>query len=322
VRHDQKLNVVGEPVAVVLQETLRAVFYAPFYAAFALGAYDKEGVEVSFKSSPRPSEAALGVLDGSVDVTWGGPLRVIKTREERPDSDLVCFCEVVTRDPFFLVGRAPRPNFAIADLANVRLATVSEVPTPWLCLQEDIRRSGRDPDSIRRVAGQTMAENVAMMRRGEIDVVQLFEPLVEELLTTGIGNLWYAAADRGLTSYTTFYARRDVITARHEEFRSLVRAIYRVQKWLHQSTAAEITQVVAGFFPTVSEIRLAAAIDRYKRLGVWSKNPRLTQSGYQRLRQGMISGGFVRVAAQYEEAVENSLAEEVIRDDPPAWPNP
>jgi hypothetical protein len=35
----------------------------------------------------------------------------------------------------------------------------------------------------------------------------------------------------------------------------------------------------------------------------------------------MIFGGFVGAAAQYEEAVENSLAEDVIRDDPPAWPN-
>jgi NitT/TauT family transport system substrate-binding protein len=309
-------------VAVVLQETLRAVFYAPFYAALALGAYENEGVEVSFKSSPRPSDAALGILDGSVDVSWGGPLRVIKTREEWPDSDLVCFCEVVTRDPFFLVGRVPRPDFTIPDLADVTLATVSEVPTPWLCLQEDIRRSGLEPNSIRRVAGQTMAENVEMMRRGEIDVVQLFEPLVEELLADGIGYLWYAAADRGPTSYTTFYARRDVITARRQEFRSMVRAIFRVQKWLHQATAAEITHVVAGFFPTVPEMRLSPAIDRYKQLGVWSRNPRLPQSGYERLRQGMISGGFVRAAVRYEEAVENSLAEDVIRDDPPAWPNP
>jgi hypothetical protein len=31
----------------------------------------------------------------------------------------------------------------------------------------------------------------------------------------------------------------------------------------------------------------------------------------------MLSGGFVRKAAAYEEAVDNSLAEEVIREDPP-----
>jgi NitT/TauT family transport system substrate-binding protein len=306
-------------VTVVIQETLRAVFYAPFYAALALGAYEKEGVAVSFKSSPRPADAALGILDGSVDVTWGGPLRVIKTRDEVPDCDVVCFCEVVTRDPFFLVGHTPRSDFAISDLANATLATVSEVPTPWLCLQEDIRRSGLDPENIRRVTGQSMTENVAMLRRGEIDAVQIFEPFVDDLLADGSGYIWYAAADRGETSYTTFYARRDVIIARREELRRMVRAIYRIQKWLHAASALEVGKVVATYFPAVPDERLAAAIGRYQRLGVWSRTPHLPQSGYERLRRGMLSAGFVRTAARYEEAVENALAEEVIRDGPPAW---
>jgi hypothetical protein len=57
-------------MTVVVQETLRAVFYAPFYAALALGAYAAEGVEVRLVSAPRPSSAADGLFDGSVDVTW------------------------------------------------------------------------------------------------------------------------------------------------------------------------------------------------------------------------------------------------------------
>ena len=56
----------------------------------------------------------------------------------------------MTRDPFFLIGREPRPDFALADLYGKRVATVSEVPTPWLCLQEDMRRVGLDPDALPR----------------------------------------------------------------------------------------------------------------------------------------------------------------------------
>ena len=68
-----------------------------------------------------------------------------------PGCDLVCFGEVVTRDPFLLMGRTPKPDFTLADLASVTLATVSEVPTPWLCLQHDLRLAGIDPAGIRRV---------------------------------------------------------------------------------------------------------------------------------------------------------------------------
>ena len=132
-------------MAIVLQETLRGVFYAPYYAALALGAYREEGVEVRFVSARTPSDSARGLADGTVDVTWGGPMRVMLTYDRDPECDLVCFCEVVTRDPFFLLGREPRPNFKLADLMGKRVATVSEVPTPWMCLQEDMRRVGLDP---------------------------------------------------------------------------------------------------------------------------------------------------------------------------------
>ena len=89
-------------MTIVLQETLRAPFYAPFYAALALGAYRQEGIEVRLVTAPAPSAAARGLADGSADVAWGGPMRVLHTYDNHPDCDLVCFCEVVTRDPFFL----------------------------------------------------------------------------------------------------------------------------------------------------------------------------------------------------------------------------
>ena len=132
-------------MAVVIQELLRGLFYAPYYAALALGAYEQEGVEVRFVSAPSPGQAPDGLFDGTVDVAWGGPMRVNQMYEQRPDCDLVCFAEAVTRDPFLLIGRTPRPDFRLESLREARIGTVSEVPTPWLCLQEDLRRAGVDP---------------------------------------------------------------------------------------------------------------------------------------------------------------------------------
>jgi NitT/TauT family transport system substrate-binding protein len=132
-------------VAIKLQESLRGVFYAPFYVALARGAYAIEGVDVRLVSSAQPSEAARNVLNGTVDVCWGGPMRVMQAYQQDKDCDLVSFAEVVTRDPFVLLGREPRPRFALSELLGLRIATVSEVPTPWLCLQEDLRPAGIAP---------------------------------------------------------------------------------------------------------------------------------------------------------------------------------
>ena len=302
---------------ITLQESLRGLLYAPYYAALALGAYRREGVAIDFVSAPTPAEAPAGLFAGTVDVAWGGPMRVMQMYEIRPDCDLVCFGEVVTRDPFFLIGREPRPDFALADLYGKYVATVSEVPTPWLCLQEDMRRVGLDPDALPRTADRTMPDNAAALQRGELDVVQLFEPFAEELIAAGEGHLWYAAAARGPTSYTTFYARRSVLAARREEFKKLVRGLYRTQKWLHAKRPEALADAVQSFFPAVPPILLRGAVARYRALGIWGRNPIVPRAGYDRLKAGLVSGYFVKEGAPFEQAVDNSLAEEVVREDPP-----
>jgi NitT/TauT family transport system substrate-binding protein len=302
---------------IVLQESLRGLFYAPYYAALAMGAYEQEGVEVRFVPASDFGAAPDALFSGATDVAWGGPMRVNQFYEQRADCDLVCFGEAVTRDPFLLVGRTPHPDFAITDLASVRLATVSEVPTPWLCLQHDLRLAGIDPTRIDRVADGTMGENMAALRAGKVDVVQLFQPLAEELIEEGPGHLWYAAADRGPCSYTTFYARRAVLAAKRDEFRHLVRGLYRTQKWLHAQPAEVLAETVRGYFPDVPPARLVAALDRYKALGIWGRSPILPRDSYGRLKDSMVSGGFVK-GTDYATAVDNSLADAAVSEDPPS----
>ena len=44
-----------------LSENFRALFYAPFYAAHAIGAYQAEGVEVELLLSPDPARTAAAL---------------------------------------------------------------------------------------------------------------------------------------------------------------------------------------------------------------------------------------------------------------------
>src|SRR5277367_5471896 len=178
-----------QAMAIVLTENFRALFYAPFYAAHAIGAYAAEGVDVILRASPDPASSAAALLAGEADVMWGGPLRVLLTHAGDPASDVVCFCDVVQRDPFFIVGRGQKPDFRFADLLGLRFASVAEVPTPWLCLQDDLRRDGADPETLDRTNGPSMAENAAALRTGRLDAVQLFQPYAEELLQAGTGHL-------------------------------------------------------------------------------------------------------------------------------------
>jgi NitT/TauT family transport system substrate-binding protein len=294
-------------MSVKLSENFRAVFYAPFYATHALGFYAAEGADVELLASPAPGAAAPGLLDGTIDVSWGGPMRVMKARDLNGDTRLLCFCEVAAGDPFFLIGKGDPSTFRLADLPRLKLATVSEVPTPWLCLQHDLREQGVDSARLTRVADRTMAENLTALRDGGLDVVQVFEPYVSMALQAGAADILYAASTRGPTVYTTFLASRDSIARNRTAFAAMVRATRRTLAWVAEHSAEELADAVAPFYRDVPRDMRASALRRYKEAGLWARSTEISRPGFARLADSLNSGGYISRTCTYEECVEQSL---------------
>jgi NitT/TauT family transport system substrate-binding protein len=305
-------------MALTLIENFRAVFYTPFYAAFALQAYETEGLEVQRVTSTSPAETAQALRRGQGDVAWGGPIRLLLANNQQLDSDLVIFCEVVRRDPFFLVGREPRPNWQLADLLQMPVATVSEVSTPWLCLQHDLRLAGLDPAQVRRIPDRSMPENLAALRAGDIEVMQAFQPFVEQAVEDGVGHIWYAAASRGLTAYTSLYTTRQYMARDPESLLRMTRAMYRTQQWIATHSAAELAACVGTFFPDLPRPTLTAALERYKTLRVWNRTPMLQPEGLAWLDAACRSGGYIQHSVPYEQCVDMRFAAQVIEETPGA----
>jgi len=286
-----------------LAENFRAVFYAPFYATLALGHFASEGLDVTLVDSGAPGGGPADLVKGSVDVTWGGPMRVMRYRDQG-GPDLVCFCEVVRRDPFYLVGRARAGSFDLRSLSELGLGSVSEVPTPWLCLQQDLRDLGIDPERLSRVTDRTMAANLAGLSRGDIDVAQVFEPFADEALSAGFAIL-YAQSSRGPTSYTTFTTTPERMHRNREGFTRMTRAMARMQTWLSGNTADELARAVASFFPSIPRNRLARSFQRYIEARLWADDTDVSRDGFARLGMSLRSGGFIANLPQYDACVVN-----------------
>ena len=301
-----------------LCESFRAMFYTPFYLPFSLGTYEAEGVDVTLSTSPSLDTVAEQLRDGIADVYWGGPMRIMVMRDKNREPEILGFSEAITRDPFFLIGKTPNPDFDLKDLLDVRFASVSEVPTPWMCLQEDLRRADIDPATLDREPGRTMPENVEALAAGEADVIQLFQPYAEQVLAGNAGSIWYAQASRGYCTYTTLYATKDMIGAQPDALHRMTRAMYRCQKWLHSVKPEDIASAVAEFFPDIDPDILASAAKRYIDLGVWGKDPHLPRAGFERLRDSLVSGGLINHRPEFEDCVHNTFADAAIAEDPPA----
>jgi NitT/TauT family transport system substrate-binding protein len=299
------------PLRLRLFENYRFVLYAPFYAAHAIGAYRDEGLEVELLPSPGSGKAERAMIEGAADVMWMGPIRIMKQHDEDPASPLVAFAEVVCRDPFSLVGASPSPEFRLADLLGKRFASVSEVPTPWLCLEGDLRATGIDPARLDRILDRTMPESVAALHDGTLDIAQLFEPFVE-MAVAGGAHVWLPASARGRTSYTVFVTARDRLAADPEPFARMVRAMYRTQRWLAAASPEAIATAIGGYFPMLDAGVLSRALARYQAQGVWAEEPVLSEDGFARLRRALLGSGFLKREVPFAECVDNRLAEGVV----------
>jgi NitT/TauT family transport system substrate-binding protein len=215
---------------------------------------------------------------------------------------------VVARDPFFLVGRHHRSVFQLRDLGSLRFAAVSEVPTPWMCLQNDLREQGIDPSGVARAPDQSMAANLDALCNGQLDVVQLFEPYASMALQLAAGDILYASSTRGPTVYTTFLATRSGIERHRDAFVAMTRAIARMQDWLSQHSAEELADITAPFYPDVPRTILVSSLHRYGQSGIWARTPNVSREGFRRLGECLVSGGFISRMPIYEDCVDQSLS--------------
>lgn len=293
---------------ITLCENMRAVPYVPFYLALAGDYWRSEGLDITHVVSPSTAQTATQLLDGSVDVSWGGPMRALMHHDADPACPLVCFAQVVARDPFLLVGRGRRPGFRFRDLVGLRVAPAGDVPTPWMTFQDDLQRAGVDPAAIAGRRIRPMARNLQAFRRGTVDVVQVFEPYADRLTQEGRGHVWHRFTERGDIAYTTFYTTRRFTRARRDACYRLVRGMARAQTALFAATPGAIADAIAPFLPQLSREALTRIIGAYRAAGLWAREPHLPPAPFVRLKAALISGGLISSDPAYETVIDSELS--------------
>jgi NitT/TauT family transport system substrate-binding protein len=200
-------------------------------------------------------------------------------------------------------------SFSLQELAHLRLSLVSEVPTPWMCLQADLRDLGLNIEQL-ELSGQlkrgwTMAEQIHALDTQDIDVIQLFEPFVSEVLKSGRHNILYAAYSRGPTVYTAFICSQEGFAKKRAEFAQLNEVLGTLQTWLHTHSARDIAHIVQPYFAEFELDVLTSAIDRYLQNQVWAATPEISRAGFDRLADSLHSGGFIQTRILYESCIKS-----------------
>lgn len=291
-----------------LVENLRTVAYTPFYLCLAGGFWAREGLEVEVVTAPTTADTPRLLLAGAADAAWGGPMRLLMHHDADPACPLRCFAQAVARDPFKLVGRTPNPRFRFQDLAGLEVGVATDVPTPWMTFQDDLQRAGMDPSALRRAPDRPMAEAAAAFARGEMDVVQVFEPHADRLVQAGQGHVWHAFSARGDIGYTTLVATTTALAAQRPALVRLVRGLAAAQAALRGMEGAALGRMLAGFFPAEEPATLGRIAADYRAAGLWAATPDLPPAAFTRLKAALLSGGLIARDTPYDAVVDAALS--------------
>ena len=286
-----------------IAENFRGLFYVPFYVLRERAFARELGLDIDWLPPGSPGGAIDDVKSGKIDLTWGGPMRVMIDHDTTPDDAhrLLSLSEAVGRDPFCLIAR--EPSLSLTDLPALRLSIVKEVPTPWLCLQADLRDQGISiPQQL--ITTWSMQEQLNALANNQVDVIQSFEPFVTQALLDG-GHLLYEASLRGPTVYTGFITSRATLEARHKEVAAIDAALAQALSWMREAGAEATAELVTAYFPELTHQQLTSAATRYLERGVWSHSTSINRAGFERLSESFFRGGAIRAPANYESCVFN-----------------
>ena len=119
-----------------------------------------------------------------------------------------------------------------------------------MLLQEDLYRCGIEPSILNRTTDRSMGDNANALRSGNVDVVQVFEPYVDDLVAPGHGYVWHRAAVRGDVAFTSFYTTRHFTEESRETCIRLVRGINMALTSVQNLPAKDVASAVAAFSRT------------------------------------------------------------------------
>jgi NitT/TauT family transport system substrate-binding protein len=155
-----------------------------------------------------------------------------------------------------------------------------------------------------------MQDNLDALIRGELDVIQVFEPYVSLALAHEDLEVVHAASQRGYTAYTTFISTFEGMQRNHAGFEAMILAIEKFGPWLAAHGPAELARVVKSFYPHVSLDILTACLTRYHAAELWTCRRAISRQGFARLAASMLDSGYIKQSARYEDCVAESAYEE------------
>jgi NitT/TauT family transport system substrate-binding protein len=300
---------------VKLNEVLRSLFYTPQYVAFAIGAFDQEGLKVVGPKTTWGSQAALTeVVSGASSIALIGPEAASFTQEASPDRRLVNFAQLTNGDGSFIISKTPMPGFKMADLKGKTIVTSGAGSTPSLALVHLIKKAGLDPKRDVNIRNIPVSANIIpSFLEPQTQFAQAFEPMpTKAIRESGAHRVAAIGPLLGPVPYTAYMAPAEFIEKNPGIIQAFTNGIYKGLIWTDTHTPEQIADAVAPFFKDVPLELIRSVIAEYKKVKIWAPDPLIRREGMNLMLDLVVEGGILKQRTPYEQIVTTRFAEKAI----------
>lgn len=301
---------LGEGLTEVrVSEVTHSVFYAPQYAALALGFFEEEGLKIDLMNGGGADKVMTSVLTGEADIGLAGPEACIYVLLAEHDDAPRVFAQLTCRDGSFLVGREAE-DFSWENLKGKYIIGGRKGGMPEMTLEYVMKKHGVVPHEDARVDTSVQFNMMAgAFIGGDADYVALFEPTATEAELAGqCVVLASVGEESGEIPYTAYFASRSYLTEHADVVQRFTNAIARGQKWIYEHTDAEAAEALVSFFPDTSLEVLTQVVKRYREIEAWNPTPVMKREALETLETVMESAGELERRVDFNVLVDNSFA--------------
>ena len=300
---------------VTLNEVAHSIFYAPQYAAYELGYFKDEGIDLTIETGFGADKVMTALISGSADIGFMGSEASVYVYQEGNEDYAVNFAQLTQRAGNFLVGRTAEDNFKWSDLKGKKILGGRAGGMPEMVFEYILAQNGLDPATDLTIDqsidfGLTAAAFVS----NDADYTIEFEPHATKLEQEGTGVVVASlGVDSGYVPYTAYCATKSYFEGHQEIIQKFTNAIQKGLDYVNTHTPEEIAKTISPQFKETDVATITAIVERYQSQDTWTADTIFRQESFDLLQAILLKAGQIKEAAPYEDLVTTTYAENAVK---------
>lgn len=295
---------------VTLNEVAHSIFYAPQYAAYELGYFEEEGIDLNIVTGFGADKVMTAVLSGDAEIGFMGSETTVYAYNQGASDYVVNFAQLTQRAGNFLVAREKMPNFTWKDLKGKKVLGGRKGGMPQMVFEYILKQHDIDPTKDLEIDQSIdFGSTAAAFSSGQGEFTVEFEPSATILEKEGVGYVVASlGVDSGYVPYTSYSAKTSYIEKNPEIIQGFTNALQKGMDFVNSHTPQEIAEVIAPQFPDSDMETITTIVSRYAEQDTWKENLIFEKDSFTLLQNILEMAGELGERVPYEKLVTTKYA--------------